>query len=62
MKEKYILKYRYMKYKFFGIYDEWKIKEYKAIDKNDLISEILRGVSLLTFSLLVYERKKLFIL
>ena len=30
--------------------------------KNDLISEILSGVSLITFSLLVYERKKLFIL
>lgn len=44
MKEKYILKYRYMKYKFFGIYDEWKIKEYKAIDKNDLISEINKSI------------------
>ena len=30
--------------------------------KNDLISEILSGVSLITFSLLVYERKKIFIL
>ena len=40
MKEKYILKYRYLKYKFWGIDDEWKIKEYKALDKNDLINEI----------------------
>ena len=30
--------------------------------KNDLICEILSGVSLITFSLLVYERKKIFIL
>lgn len=30
--------------------------------KNDLISEILSVVSLITFSLLVYERKKIFIL
>lgn len=44
MKEKYILKYRYMKYKFLGIDDEWKIKEYKAIDKNDLISEINKSI------------------
>lgn len=40
MKEKYILKYRYLKYKIWGIDDEWKIKEYKALDKNDLINEI----------------------
>lgn len=40
MKEKYILKYRYLKYKIWGIDNELKIKEYKALDKNDLINEI----------------------
>lgn len=44
MKEKYILRYRYIKYNIFGISEEWKIKEYKAIDKNDLIEEINKSI------------------
>lgn len=35
----YYLKYRYKKYKIWGS-DEWKIKDYKATDINDLIEKI----------------------